>query len=431
MEDSVYGNNQKKNLLSAKMLKNSKQVVPFYAWVVLALLWVVAALNYFDRLLITSMHDPIVAEFSLTETQFGLLSSVFLWIYGILSPFGGFFADKYSRKKVILVSLFVWSAVTIWTGYASSFNEMFIARAIMGISEACYIPAALALIADYHKGSTRSLATGLHTSGIYAGLALGGLGGFIAEWWGWRSGFHFFGIFGIFYSVVLLFFLKDSKQELSGNLSENVAYSKSDITISGSIKVLFSGRSFSILLIYFCIIGMANWLIYAWLPTFLKDQFHLKLGEAGISATGYIQIASFAGVIIGGIIADRWSRTNLRGRLYVPLIGFTIGAPFLFLMSSTQIFEIAILGMLVFGLARGFNDSNIMPILCQVIDNRYRATGYGVLNSLSTIAGGCLVYIGGAMRDANVNLSLVFQITSVVLLLSAWSLLLMKLKKDN
>ena len=170
---------------------------------------------------------------------------------------------------------------------------------------------------------------------------------------------------------------------------------------------------------------------YAWLPIFLKDQFHLKLGEAGISATGYIQIASFAGVIIGGIIADRWSRTNLRGRLYVPLIGFTIGAPFLFLMSSTQIFEIAILGMVVFGLARGFNDSNIMPILCQVIDNRYRATGYGVLNSFSTIAGGCLVYIGGAMRDAHVNLSLVFQITSVVLLLSSWSLLLMKLKKEN
>jgi MFS family permease len=163
----------------------------------------------------------------------------------------------------------------------------------------------------------------------------------------------------------------------------------------------------------------------------LKDQFHLKIGEAGISATGYIQIASFAGLIIGGIIADRWSRSNIRGRLYVPLIGFTVGAPFLFLMSSTQIFGIAVLGMLVFGLARGFNDSNIMPILCQVIDSRYRATGYGVLNSLSTIAGGCLVYIGGALRDAQVNISLVFQIISIILLVSAWSLMLMKLKTNN
>lgn len=413
------------------MFKNSKQVVPFYAWAVLALLWVVGLLNYFDRNLINSMRDPIVADFALTETQFGLLSSVFLWIYGILSPFCGYFADKYSRKMVIMISLFVWSLVTVWTGLASSFTEILFARALMGISEACYIPAALALIADYHKGPTRSLATGLHTSGIYAGLILGGLGGYIAEWKSWRWGFIVFGIFGILYTIVLLVFLKDSKSKSSENTSEYITAQKATISISGSIKELFSERSFSILLFYFCIIGMVNWLIYSWLPTFLKDQFHLKLGEAGISATGYIQVASFAGVIIGGIIADRWSRKNIRGRLFVPIIGFTVGAPFLFLMSSTQIFGIAIIGMVVFGLARGFHDSNIMPILCQVIDNRYRATGYGFLNSLSTIAGGFLVYAGGALRDANVNLSLVFQITAIVLLLSTWSLLGMRLKKDT
>jgi MFS transporter, Spinster family, sphingosine-1-phosphate transporter len=413
------------------MFKNSKQVVPFYAWAVLALLWVVGLLNYFDRNLINSMRDPIVADFALTETQFGLLSSAFLWIYGILSPFCGYFADKYSKKMVIMISLFVWSLVTVWTGLASSFTEIIFARALMGISEACYIPAALALIADYHKGPTRSLATGLHTSGIYAGLILGGLGGYIAEWKSWRWGFIVFGIFGILYSIILLVFLKDSKSKSSENTSENITAQKATISISGSIKELFNERSFSILLFYFCIIGMVNWLIYSWLPTFLKDQFHLNLGEAGISATGYIQVASFAGVIIGGIIADRWSRKNIRGRLFVPIIGFTVGAPFLFLMSSTQIFGIAIIGMVVFGLARGFHDSNIMPILCQVIDNRYRATGYGFLNSLSTIAGGFLVYIGGALRDANVNLSLVFQITAIVLLLSTWSLLGMKLKKDT
>ena len=161
---------------------DTKGSISKYAWIVVGLLWVVAMLNYLDRLLLTSMHDPIKESIQMTDAQFGLLTSVFLWVYGFLSPFGGYFADRYSRKLVIVFSVLIWSAVTLWTGFVTSFEEMLVARALMGISEACYIPAALALITDYHKGRTRSLATGLHVSGLYAGMALGGIGGFIAEY---------------------------------------------------------------------------------------------------------------------------------------------------------------------------------------------------------------------------------------------------------
>lgn len=396
-----------------------------YPWVLVGLLWVVAFLNYLDRILITSMRDPIVSEFTLTDAQFGLLTSVFLWSYGLLSPFGGFFADKYSRKKVIVFSVLIWSAVTLWTGFVTSFEEMLIARVIMGLSEACYIPAGLALITDYHKGKTRSLATGLHMSGLYAGLALGGVGGYIAELWGWRYGFQVFGLFGIIYSLILLYVLKDytaTKEEAVLEESE----SKEPISLLGSLKVLFSERSFFVLLFYFCVLGMVNWLVYGWLPTFLKDHFHLNLGEAGISATSYIQVGSFIGVIVGGILADRWARKTEKGRLYMVVIGFSLGAPFLFLMASTQIFSLAILAMLIFGLARGFNDANLMPILRQVIDGRYIATGYGFLNFLSTIIGGGMVYIGGALKDAQVDLSIVYQVSAVLMLLATFSLLFVK-----
>lgn len=412
-------------------MDNSNSVKSTYPWFVVALLWVVAFLNYLDRMLITSMRDPIVADFSLTDAQFGLLTSIFLWSYGFLSPFGGFFADKYSRKKVIVFSALIWSIVTIWTGFATSFHEMLIARAFMGISEACYIPAALALITDYHRSNTRSLATGLHMSGLYAGLVMGGMGGYIAEWWGWRYGFQFFGLFGILYSIVLLFFLKDRKPEQLRSTSDNVANSKGGISILGSIKMLFGERSFIIILIFFCVYGMVNWLVYGWLPTFLKEHFNLSLGEAGISATGYIQIGAFAGVIIGGILADRWSSSNIKGRIYVVVIGFTVGAPFLFLMSSTHIFITAIMGMLLFGLARGFTDSNVMPILCQIIDGRYIATGFGFLNFLSTIIGGGMVYVGGALKDARIDLSVSYQIIAVIMLLATWSLLAVKIKKNS
>jgi MFS family permease len=410
-------------------MNNSKPSISTYSWLVVALLWVVALLNYLDRMLITSMRDPIVADFSLTDAQFGLLTSVFLFSYGILSPFGGFFADKYSRKKVIVFSVLVWSAVTLWTGLATSFYEMLIARTFMGISEACYIPAALALITDYHRKKTRSLATGLHISGLYAGLAMGGMGGYIAEWWGWRYGFYVFGSFGVLYSLVLLFFLKDRQQEQSESTSDSII-EKKDITLPESIKMLFGVRAFNTILIFFCVYGMVNWLVYGWLPAFLKEHFRLGLGEAGISATGYVQIGAFAGVIIGGILADRWSRSNRRGRIYTIIIGFTVGAPFLFLMASTQIFAIAILGMILFGVARGFNDANLMPVLCQIVDSRYIATGYGFLNFLSTIIGGIMVYVGGALKDANIDLAVIYQVLSVVLLLAAWSLYTVKVKKD-
>jgi MFS family permease len=408
-------------------VKSSKAAGPAFSWGVVAMLWVVAFLNYFDRILITSMRDPIVADFSLTDAQFGLLTSMFLWTYGILSPFGGFFADKYSRKKVIVFSVFIWSAVTLWTGFISSFSELLVARAVMGISEACYIPAALALITDYHKGRTRSLATGLHMSGLYTGMALGGIGGYIAELWGWRYGFQVFGVFGILYSLVLLYLLKD----VPSVPTEKAGPSKPSIHLGGSIKVLFKERSFGILLVYFTALGMVNWLVNGWLPTFLKEHFHLNLGEAGISATGYIQIGSFAGVVIGGILADRWFRYNNRSRLYTVIIGFSLGAPFLFVMSSTSVFIIAVLAMMVFGLARGFSDANLMPILRQIVDSRYIATSYGFLNFLSTIIGGLMVYVGGSLKDAHVDLSIVYQVAAVILLVTTWLLLAVKIKKTS
>ena len=411
-------------------MTKSNSVTSSYPWLLVAMLWVVAFLNYIDRILITSMRDPLVAEFSLTDAQFGLLTSAFLWSYGILSPLGGFLADKYSRRKVIVFSVLIWSAVTLWTGLTTTFSEMLVARILMGISEACYIPAALALITDYHRTRTRSLATGLHMSGLYAGLALGGIGGYIAEWWGWRSGFQFFGAFGILYSIGLIFFLKDRKLPEEEMTSDDSRQTNNNISIIESVRALFSERSYIVILIFFCVNGMVNWLIYAWLPTFLKDHFHLNLGAAGMSATGYIQIGAFAGVIAGGILADRWATKNIRGRLYVIVIGFSVGAPFLFLMSSTPLFAFAILGMIIYGLAKGFNDANVMPVLCQVIDGRYIATGYGFLNFLSTIVGGIMVYWAGALKDAKIDLAIAYQIISVVMLLAAWSLLLVKPKKE-
>lgn len=393
-----------------------------YAWAVVGLLWVVACLNYLDRLMLTSMRDSVKADIAMTEAQFGLLTSVFLWVYGSLSPLGGFIADRFSRKWVIIGSLGVWSVVTWLTGHVHTFEQMFAARALMGISEAFYIPAGLALIADLHHGATRSRATGLHMSGVYAGAALGGLGGYIAEHYGWRNGFIWFGFAGLAYAGVLCFFLRD-RREMSAADTAHPAAIPEKISVLHSLRALFGKPSFLALLAYFCLFALANWGINGWLPTYLREQFKLGEGKAGLSATGYIQVASFIGVLVGGVWSDRWVARNPRGRLYVPCIGFCIGGPFLFLMASTNAFAVAILGMLIYGLGRGFSDTSTMPILCQIVSAKYRATGYGFLNLFSTFVGGAMIYAGGALRDADVDLSKIFQFSAVGLVVAGLMLL--------
>lgn len=376
-----------------------------YAWMVVGLLCVVALLNYLDRQMIASMRDPIRADFHVTDAQFGLFTSVFLWSYAACSPLGGFLADRFGKRGVILTSLFFWSAATVATAFAQTTNQMLAARVLMGVSEACYIPAGLALISDFHRGPTRSLATGIHMTGLYIGGALGGIGGFLAEHAGWRFGFKLFGFIGIGYAVALVFLLRNAppaERPTAALVPQRPAF-------TSALASLLSRGGFWMLLVINILVGVVNWLVYTWLPTFLKDRFHLGLGEAGISATAYIQVASFIGVLAAGTIADGWSRTNPRARSLVAAIAYLCAAPCLFFSATTGWFPAAIAGLCVFGLGRGAYDANAMPILRDLVPEKYSATGYGLLNLIGTTAGGVMVYYGGMLKDANVSLSLIFQ----------------------
>ncbi len=408
---------------------NSERFLTRYAWLVVALLWVVAMLNYLDRLMITSMRGWIVADIPMSDARFGLLTSVFLWIYGLMSPVGGFLADRYSRKWVIMVSLCVWSVMTWLTGHMHTFESLLAVRAIMGIGEACYIAAALALIADYHTGRTRSFATGLHQSGLYAGAAFGGAGGWIAAEHSWRAAFTIFGAVGVVYTVLLVFLLRDR-----GSQAGTAAHIQAThISVREAGRELFTSGAFWALIAYIGLAGTAFWLINGWLPTFLQERFigwkptgtwlaiippawaarmEVTPGSAGLWATAPVQIASFVGILAGGAWADRWARTNQRGRMLIPVLGFVCAGPCLYLLASTSSFAFALLAMVIFGIGRGFADANLMPIVCQVLNPRYCATAYGLLNFVSVSVGGLMIYGGGWLRDQHVSLSVPFTIAA-------------------
>ena len=152
-----------------------------YPWVVVALLVPVALLNYLDRQMLASMKFSVMQDIPdiALEANWGKILALFKWVYAFLSPVGGYLADRYSRRHVIAGSLFVWSVITWTTGQVSSYEGLLATRALMGVSEAFYIPAALALIADFHRGHTRSRAVGFHQMGIYVGVIIGGFGGYV------------------------------------------------------------------------------------------------------------------------------------------------------------------------------------------------------------------------------------------------------------
>lgn len=382
-----------------------------YKWALVALLWVVALLNYVDRQVVFSVFPLLQSEFRVSSLELGLLGTVFLWVYGVLSPLGGYLADRFSRRAVILASLVVWSVVTFLTGLARGYGDMVAARALMGISEACYLPAALALIADYHDERTRSLATGFHQSGLYVGIILGGAGGgWIGQHYGWRAAFLSLGVVGVIYGLALAGMLKEAPRPAS-SLSETPQFGTAMRRLAGS-------RSFLLLLTANSLASMAYWMVYTWLPLFLYERFRMSLAAAGFSATFYIQAASFAGILAGGWWADRWSRSQPRARLLVQTVGFGLAAPCLFLVGTVEWKPALVAALLLFGAGRGFFDCNLMPVVCQVVKPHLRATAYGMLNFASCIMGGAMTAAAGAVKGA-IGLGGALQISALMLVAAA------------
>jgi MFS family permease len=380
-------------------------------WLLVALLWGVALLNYLDRQVIFSLFPLLETDLHASSFELGLISTVFLWTYGLLSPFGGYLADRWGRVRIILASLIVWSAATWFTGQAHSMSAMLLTRGLMGASEAFYLPAALALLADWHGASSRSLATGIHQSGLYTGLILGGAwGGWMGEHSGWRSVFSILGCVGAIYFVILVLILRRIPQARGGS------------DFGGSLSTLLRTPGFLFLTLAFTAMAIANWLTYTWLPFFLYERFHMSLSGAGFSATFYIQAASYAGVVAGGLASDRLALRMPRARIYCQVAGLAIAAPFLALLSATASHAVLIAALITFGLGRGLFDCNTMPILRDLAAPTLSATGYGLLNFAGCLVGGAGAAIAGALKQ-QLGLGAAFQLAALALIAGGLALL--------
>ena len=406
-------------------MKNSK----IYPWVVVALLWGVALLNYMDRQMLSTMKEAMqidIAELQ-SAANFGWLMAIFLYIYGFMSPVSGIIADRLNRKWLIVGSLFVWSAVTCLMGIATTFDQIFWLRALMGVSEALYIPAGLSLIADYHTGKSRSLAVGIHMTGLYTGQAIGGFGATVAAAWSWNSAFYWFGIIGIVYSAILILFLRDKKTEVVKQ--ELTPLQKEPVFVS--LGSLLSNVAFWVILLYFAAPSLPGWATKNWLPTLFAENLNLPMSQAGPMSTITIAVSSFIGVIIGGLLSDKWVQKNLRGRVYMGAIGLGMTIPSLLLLGFGHSVVAVIGAGLLFGIGYGIFDTNNMPILCQFVPARQRATAYGFMNMVGVFAGAFITSMLGKWTDGG-NLGLGFALLGgVVAVALIAQLYFLRPKTDN
>lgn len=392
-------------------MKKNDETKLRYAWTIVLLLVPVALLNYLDRQMLAAMKFSVMTDIPDigSEANWGKILALFKWTYAVLSPIGGYLADRYSRRHVIAASLVVWSVVTWATGHVANYEQLMVTRALMGISEAFYIPAALALIADYHLGPTRSRAVGAHQIGIYAGVIVGGFSGYVADdpTLGWRWMFNLCGLIGVLYALPLFFALRNAPAP-----TDQTAQPKSQSASAfGALRELLTNRSFLFLVLCFTLPAMAGWVVRDWMPAILKAEFGIGQGKAGVSATLYWTAASIFGALLGGWLADRWMRRSQRGRINTSAIGMALIVVAMFGVGyspQTGLLWVAIVFLILFGLGWGFFDTNNMPILCQITQPHLRATGYGIMNFFSISCGGMADWWFGILRDWNTPLMAIF-----------------------
>ena len=399
------------------------------AWLIVALLAPVALLNYFDRQMLAAMKSSVMQDIPSvgSDANWGLMLGQFKWVYAAMSPIGGYLADRFSRRWTICASLLAWSVITWLTGHATTYEQLMWSRSAMGISEAFYIPAGLALIADYHFGTTRAKAVGWHQAAIYCGVILGGFTGYIADspTLGWRFAFDAAGIVGIIYGIVLFFFLKDAPRPAG---TAGLAIEKPSVAVSA--KALFTNPSFILMVLYFTLPALSGWVVRDWMPAILKDKFHIGQGLAGVSATLYTNLAALGAVFLGGYLSDKAIRKNIRGRIFVSATGMALIVPAIFGVGNASSLGMAIGFLMLFGAGWGLFDGNNMPILSQVVRPEQRATAYGLMNLVSISCGGLADFWFGKMRDAKIPLNVIFGMFSLTVLVSVGLILLVRPKPE-
>jgi MFS family permease len=389
------------------------------------MLWAISFFNYADRQAIFSVFPLLEKTLHLSTTQLGLLGSSFALVYGICSQFAGLVVDRVRRKTAILGGLSVWSVICMATGFFSNFRALLVLRAAEGLGETFYYPASMSLISDYHGKDTRSRAIGFHQTSVYIGTIAGGFfAGLIGQYYGWRWSFFVFGGLGLVLGFVLKRLLKEPARGAADAMEIQMPAAAKALSAGDSLRLVWSSRTAVTLMAAFACSNFVAAVLYSWMPKFIYDRFHMNLALSGLTATVFVQLASMAGSITGGWLADRLRARRAGGRMLVQAIGVFGGAPFVALCGLTQSILWLIVALTVWGFFKGLYDANIFASVFDVIRPEARGTAAGYMNTVGWLGGGATAPLLIGLIARNHGLGLGIALASIVYLAAGLLLLL-------
>ena len=358
-----------------------------YAWLVVAMLWLICFFNYADRQAIFSVFPLLQREMHLDTVQLGLLGSAFAWVYGLSGPVAGLLVDRVKRKWAILGGLQFWSIVCAASALSHGFGQLLFFRAAEGLGEAVYYPASTSLISDYHGPRSRSRALGLLVTSVYAGTVGGGIwAGAMAERYGWRLSFVVLGALGSLLGLGLTRFLKEKQRgSAEGELAPAAA---APLQARETLLSIARTPTALVLMAVFICANFVALVLLAWMPAYLYQHFHLTLAKAALIATLYPQVGSACGAFFGGYLADKLSQRTPRGRMLAQMIGVGCGAPFVVLSGRASTVHGVIAALVLWGFAKGMYDANIFASLFDVIRPEARGAASGLMNCVGWMIGG-------------------------------------------
>jgi MFS family permease len=397
-----------------------------YPWLVVGLLWFCGFFNYADRQAVTSVFPLLSSEFSLTKGQLGVVGSAFMLVYAFTSPLAGYLVDRLSRRLLIPLGLTFWSLICVATGGSKTFGQLLFFRAAEGLGESFYFPASMSFLADYHGPRTRSRALGIHQTSVYVGTAGGGvLAGFLGESYGWRSPFFVLGLAGTAYALFLGISLVEpirGQSEVAKPARREPRVDDELVPASHEKRILWdkvlrvlSNRAAVLLLCVFIGANFVAATFLTWLTHYIYEKFSMSLsGSSGTSAAW--SLASLAGALCGGVLADWRARKSKGGRIRVQSLGLILGAPFVFLAGWSESWLMLIGSLMGAGLCKGIYDANIFASLFDVVRPEDRGTAAGLMNSVGW-TGGFVAPTAVGLASEHFGLSVAIGSTAAVYLL--------------
>jgi MFS family permease len=290
------------------------------AWA-LGVLFVVNALNFFDRQVLAAVVEPLRREFSLSDQQIGWIATAFTLLYAAVGLPLGRLADRFSRRLLLAAGVFVWSGLTALTSLASGFATLFAARLGVGVGEAVCAPAATSLIGDLFPARRRSMAMSLFMLGLPVGLGLSyALGGALAEAYGWRATFLVAGLPGLVVAGLCLTLVEPPRGAAEPS---SVGAARRP---GSALRILLATPTLRWIIVSGAIHNFNLYALSVFLPAWLSRRHGLDLGEAGL-ASGLVYVLAGVGLLAGGVAGDRAAGWRPAGRLLAPALALALAIP--------------------------------------------------------------------------------------------------------